>query len=398
MTIDRPSFVPNDAKWQPRLIRFNSYAVQLFETEADPHQIKGWSDNPRIRLILRRWRNASHRSFDAVPNDEEMLDLMLDDDDRNRGETFAIKVLGEDVKRNGIREPLIVTWEGDLIDGNRRKFAVMWAVSGRGGASESSLNLLRRIPILVLPQDASQIDKQQILIQENYAESLKKRWPEVVTNGELYERYRELDEQFPHENDLAIRRRLREEFPRFGITEIRNRIDTWQLIEQFRGDFSDEIDDDDLEQLINNRFQYFRQANDTFRKKNVFTDPEFIDLIFTGIRHELFPSFASVRAMDDIHQSVAATEIFLQGEGLSDTQKRANFQKARDEAGRERAEREMLPSKRLDGVIEFLENMTSKQLGDISNAQRARLTRALERVIAQSEVSSAEPQASDASV
>ena len=396
MTTDRPSFVPSDAKWLPTLIRYNSYAVQLFATEAEPYRINGWADNPRIKLILGRWRNASHRSLDAIPTDSEMLELMLEDDDRSGGENFAIEDLGEDVKRNGVREPLIVTWDGDLIDGNRRKFAVMWAVSDRGGANETNLNLLHRIPILVLPNDASDVDKQQILIQENYAESLKKRWPEVVTNGELYDRYCDLSGKFPQETDLAIRRRLREGFPRFSVTEIRNRIDTWQLIEQFRSDYIDELDIDDLEQLINDRFQYFRQANDTYRKKNVFADPEFIELIFKGIRHQIFPSFASVRSMEDIHQSEAATQIFLQGEGMSKSQKRSNFQRARDEAGRERAERDMLPGKRLEGFLEFLDNLTSKQLSELSVEQRERLVSALERVIAQSEVSSDEAQLSSA--
>ena len=394
MTNDRPAFIPSDAKWTPILVRYNSYPVQLFATEAEPNRIKGWTDNPRIRLILARWRNASHRSADAVPTDEEMLELMLEDDDRSGDENFAIEDLGEDVKRNGVREPLIVTWDGDLIDGNRRKFAVMWAVSNRGGATESSLNLLRRIPILVLLKDASEVDKQQILIQENYADSLKKRWPEVVTNGELYDRYRELSDQFPQETDLAIRKRLCEEFPRFNVTEIRNRINTWQLIERFRSDHSDDLDVDDMEQLINDRFQYFRQANDTFRNKNVFSDPEFIDLIFKGIRHQIFPSFASVRSMDDIYESAAATRIFLQGEGMSKSQKRMNFQKARDEAGRERAEREMLPERRLDGFLEFLDNLTSKQLSELPAEQRERLVNALERVIAQSEVSADEAQLS----
>ena len=70
-------------------------------------------------------------SVDAFPDDEEMLELMLSYDDGS----FAIQDLGEDVKRNGVREPIVVTWGSTLIDGNRRKFAVMWALSDRGGGS-----------------------------------------------------------------------------------------------------------------------------------------------------------------------------------------------------------------------------------------------------------------------
>ena len=126
-------------------------------------------------MILNRWRNARHVSADVSPSDDEMLELMLNFDDGS----FAIQDLGEDVKRNGVREPITVTWDGTLIDGNRRKFAVMWALSDRGGATNEQHQLLTRVPMFVLPENAPDIQKQSIIIQENYAESLKKEWPQV---------------------------------------------------------------------------------------------------------------------------------------------------------------------------------------------------------------------------
>ena len=150
-----------------------------------------------------------------------------------------------------------MTWDGKLLDGNRRKFAVMWALSDRGGADIGQRRLLERVPMRVLPPDATESQEKFILIQENYADSLKEPWPEVVTNGALYDRYQELSDQFPSEDDLSIRRRLRDEFPRFPVTDIRNRIETWQLILEFRGEYNDELDEDDLARLINDQFQYF---------------------------------------------------------------------------------------------------------------------------------------------
>ena len=287
MSNDRPGFVIGDAGWQLETRHFNGIQIPLYRTEGDVSQIKGWVENPRIDMILNRWRNARHRSVDVFPDDDEMLDLMLDYDDGS----FAIPELGEDVKRNGVREPIIVTWDGTLIDGNRRKFAVMWALSDRGGATNEQLHLLGRTPMFVLPEGASELHQQSIIIQENYAESLKKEWPQVVTNGRIYRRYQELSNQFPHEQELAIRRRVRSEFPRFNTTEIRNRINTWLLIEEFRADYGDDDNEDDLEAKINKNFQYFRQANDTFRTKNVFSEPEFKALLFRGIQQEPVSKF-----------------------------------------------------------------------------------------------------------
>ena len=113
MSNDRPVFVPDDAELDSVLMRFNSIPIPLFRTEGDPRLIRGWRDNPRIDMILRRWRHAGQRSADAYPDDDELLNLMLQDDRINNREdrrTFSIRDLGEDVKRNGVRVPIIVTW------------------------------------------------------------------------------------------------------------------------------------------------------------------------------------------------------------------------------------------------------------------------------------------------
>ena len=390
MTIDRPDFVPQEAEFNPTTVRFNAMPVAVYRTYGDPRMIRGWVDNPRVEMIINRWRLRGHRSSDAYPDDDELLNLMLDDDVLNRrarNRAFDIQELGEDVKLNGVREPLIVTWNGKLLDGNRRKFAVMWALSDRGGANPAQRQLLQSVPMLVLPMNASQSDERVILIQENYADSLKRPWPQVITNGALYEKYQELSEQLPNEPELEIRKRLRDEFPRFSTTEIRDRVETWQLTLEFRGDYIDDLDDDELARLINDRFQYFRQAHDTFRGRDFFNEPEFRGLLFKGIHHGLFPSFASVRNLEDIYRSPRATDIFLRGEGMSSAEKRANFRAARDEAGRERAEKELSVENRLESMIDFLDGITSTQLANLSVSMVERLQDVLQRVIAQAEAS-----------
>ena len=94
MSNDRPGFLTGDAAWQLETRHFNGIQIPLYRTEGEVSQIKGWVENPRIDMILNRWRNARHRSVDVFPDDDEMLDLMLDYDDGS----FAIPELGEDVK------------------------------------------------------------------------------------------------------------------------------------------------------------------------------------------------------------------------------------------------------------------------------------------------------------
>ena len=386
MTNDRPDFVLDDADFDLETRYFNGIPIALYRTEGDASRIEGWVENPRVEMILNRWRNVNHMSVDASPDDEEMLQLMLAYDDGS----FTIQDLGEDVKRNGVREPIIVTWDGMLIDGNRRKFAVKWALSSKGGASPEQHHRLSRTPMFVLPEGVSNDDKQSIIIQENYAESLKREWPQVVTNGRIYNRYQDLSNQFPNEQELDIRRRVQREFPRFGVTDIRDRINTWNLIEEFRTDFGDDDNEDDLEAKINRSFQYFRQANDTYRNRNVFSEPEFKELLFSGIQKELFPSFASVRRLEEIYRNPQATEIFLGGEGLSGRALTANFNRATAEAGREEATRNLTLERRLEAIIESIDKVTSSELAEIPASLRSRLEKTLERIIAQASVSADE--------
>ena len=59
--------------------------------------------------------------------------------------------------------------------------------------------------------------------------------------------------------------------------------------------------------------------------------------MFNGIQNELFPSFAAVRRLEEIYRNSRATEVFLEGEGLSDTGRRSNFNRATGVANHEEA-------------------------------------------------------------
>ena len=70
MSDDRPDFVLQDAVLGGLETRyFNGIPITLYRTEGDSSKIKGWVDNPRVDMVLNRWRNANHMSVDAVPDD-----------------------------------------------------------------------------------------------------------------------------------------------------------------------------------------------------------------------------------------------------------------------------------------------------------------------------------------
>ena len=321
---------------------FNGLAISVYMTVGNPQLVPGWTENPRTRMVIDRWRRKTHSSDDVFPCDDDMLALMLEDDDfsRNFGSaTFNICDLGKDIKRNGLGQPLIVDWEGNLLDGNRRKFAVKWALSPAGGATHQEKLMLESSPIWVLPKNTSPKAKDHIVVQSNYSKSLKEEWPQFVTNKRIYDVFKEVWESDPSLSELQVRKSVAELFPRFTHAEIGSRVRTWELTEEFRAEYSDDLDDDEIERIIDARFQYFRQAHDTYKAKDCYENPEFRGLVFEGIKNDLFPSFAGVRKLGAIYDSPSASKIFLEGIGLTSKQKKENFVLASAEAYKAEAEK-----------------------------------------------------------
>ena len=77
----------------------------------------------------------------------------------------------------------------------------------------------------------------------------------------------------------------------------------------------------------------------------------------------------------------------MKGEGLQGTVLRSNFDRATATARLEDVTKNLTLGKRLESIIESINNLTSVELADISPSLRSRLESTLERIIAQASVS-----------
>ena len=75
---------------------------------------------------------------------------------------------------------------------------------------------------------------------------------------------------------------------------------------------------------------------------------------------------------------------------MTGTGLRANFDRATAEARREEATRNLTMERRLEAIIESMNNLTSVELAEIPATLRSRLESALQRIIAQATVSTDE--------
>ena len=80
----------------------------------------------------------------------------------------------------------------------------------------------------------------------------------------------------------------------------------------------------------------------------------------------------------------------MEGEGLSGTGLRSNFDRATAVANHEEATKNLTLERRLESVIEAINNLTSEELARIPATIRSLLESALQRIIAQATVSTDE--------
>ena len=149
---------------------YNGRKLQVWEGKAKMSAINGWSENPRIDLAKRNLQTAiGSRSL----TDEELYDLMKSEDE------VKLAALRDDIMQNGLREPITLSFNGKLLDGNRRFFAMRYAYDSLSPTDPNRQDY-EKIDAYVLTEDASEEDEQHVLVEENFSPSLKIEWPDYV--------------------------------------------------------------------------------------------------------------------------------------------------------------------------------------------------------------------------
>jgi hypothetical protein len=115
MMLNRPSFIAEKQEAELKQRLYNGRKLLVIECKVNIKDINGWVDNPRIQL-------ARKAMLDRIGNREltqdEVFDLMKNDKE------IRLKELRDDILKNGLREPLTLSFSGKLLDGNRRFFAI----------------------------------------------------------------------------------------------------------------------------------------------------------------------------------------------------------------------------------------------------------------------------------
>lgn len=157
----------------------------LYDDKFDIESIESYKENLRTMLNLSQ---AKEKLGKIKITDENLLPFVLNDS------THELAKLGEDIKRRGVFNPIILTKNKKLLDGNRRFFACKFMVAKliKQNASHDIVNKVKYVPAYIIQDDLAKSDEEKIIAGVNFTDEHKVKWPRQVRFSFIKNKYNEL--------------------------------------------------------------------------------------------------------------------------------------------------------------------------------------------------------------
>ena len=403
-----PSWLHNAAS-EPKT--FRQIPVEVFVGEVHLGDIQGWLGNPRTELHAEQFRSTYGRE----PTNEEMYLLALNDDDPKEG--LRIRELAGNIYENGVRVPIVLTYEGRLLDGNRRYFASMFLVNE--GAPKHTRKRYERIPAMVLPKGTTKDVEDAIITEFNFKDDYYEEWPYYVKAMRVYSDFTDnqmdkdelvqkysvewrnlrnwiraaelcmkflnyhehsfLAKQFAYRNFIMFDEMMRGYEKRFGESKFRESI------------FEILLSGYDTDQ------GKFTKSHDVVRLDEIYDNPEAWDVLTSRKGSKALSEaltileLTALDAMPDpnpkLKRALSGLEKLLESGQINsvDRELLERFHFIAEEVPGAPNN----PTAQVQKMVEWLNNMTSQQIAQLDGSDVDRLQTALKRVIAMSKAASA---------
>ncbi len=293
---------------------FHRKRIEVWNGYVRTRDVKGWVDNVRIELFVEKWKRDNHG---LPPGNEDILQWMKNDP----YDEFDLKSLGESIVNNGVRQPIVVTSDGVLLDGNRRYFAALMMLekSEQEHAPDIS-EMVSQLPAYVLSPTCEPSEYDSVLVEENFVDDCRREWPNFIKAKKVFEAYGEMRERGKSRSEA-----LSDLVVRFGILRSRAErfIKMMDLIQEFHDHHStnDEEsgqqakDEYEVRWRAQKYFEYFDELHKTRVLNTLDNDPELRTKVFERLYDGDFSSFAQIRKVPEIAADRRARDKFILGSG-----------------------------------------------------------------------------------
>lgn len=190
----------NGIRLQPVVPRpvFHEKEVPMVGGFIHTSKIRLWTGNERLEIHVNQFRAKNGRA----PSAEELLGIMLGKmplEGLDEGDEFEILKLARSIAANGVRKPPILDVDGTLLDGNRRVAACLLILndSDEFGSAEEKRRA-EYIFVWQLTPDATNDDRQRVIVSLNFESDCKKDWPEYVKARKVFDDWEAMLQLEPH--------------------------------------------------------------------------------------------------------------------------------------------------------------------------------------------------------
>lgn len=355
------------------VIRQRSYhnrKLMVWEGAVLVDKVLGWADNPRIELAVEAKKAIVG---DRELSQDEIFEIMKSEKD------IKLDDLRDNIAANGVRLPITLTFDGRLLDGNRRYFAVRYLLDGLP-ANASQRPDFATIPAFVLDKSCSHEDEVHILVEENFTASLKEPWPDSVKAARIR---REIEEGAT----------IQEVAKKYGWQprKVKETVRISELTDEFMSYATAPEDPDDefggglglsetaAKQVVSARYQHFNEAQKSIYD-NLKADLPFKFSFFKWMNEGKFRRFDEVRVSYQAWKDPEARSHLVSNhpDAAKDAKAVIDY-KARVKKGKVE-----VPS-RIQDFVRFLEELTATQMSAIPAESVEQLHQALERVLKMAE-------------
>lgn len=299
---------------------FHRRKIEVWSGYVRTKNINGWVNNVRIDLFVKKWKRDNGG---ALPTNDDILHWMLRDQNALAdGREFELSSLAESIVKNGVRQPIVITSEGTLLDGNRRYFAALMKLREAEKTGDKAIQaMVGQLPSYVLSPACSPDDLDAVLVEENFVDHCRREWPNFIKATKVYEAYKDM--LMTNASKPAAVSQLVE---RFGRSK--SRIEGWikmmDFIDEFHNYHSTEDDETgrkpkdeyEIKWKSQKYFEYFDELSKPQVVKALTGDPEFRDKVFERLYDEDFVNFVQIRKLPAVLSDRRARDKFMLGNGV----------------------------------------------------------------------------------
>ena len=285
---------------------FHGHRLNVFEGFVDVSDISLSADNQRLQIHVDQFKATHGRA--PTPDDlVRLISSQANLSGLDAPDQFKIIDLARSIATGGVRQPPIISHQGNLLDGNRRVAACLHVLQSDDFQTREK-SRAKKIRVWQLADDATPEDETAVVVALNFEPDCKVDWPEYVKGRIIYNDWRAalaLEDKASAERQRTIKLELARQYA-ITVDRVNRYIEMVKLANEFEEHHRNTRNKNshEVQHRTNQYFQYFdelgkgRGAGGVNHAINI--DDSFRSLVFDLLYDGKFRNFAQIRGLKHV--------------------------------------------------------------------------------------------------